>query len=158
MGREIERKFLVTGDGWRHGSRPTRMRQGYLFRDDAGRRHARVRIAGERAILAIKALVDDITRREYEYEIPMADAAEMLETMCDAVIDKTRHVLEFGGRTWEVDEFHGANTGLAVAEVELDDPRQTVELPPWVGDEVSADPRYLNVNLARNPWRDWRDR
>jgi adenylate cyclase len=155
MAQEIERKFLVTGDGWRDASIERHdIRQGYLA---TGKRAAvRVRIANGRAILNIKAAVLDIARDEFEYEIPLHEGEAIVENLCEgAVIEKTRHVLEHQGVTWEVDEFHGANGGLIVAEVELESASQTFERPAWLGDEVSGDPRYLNCNLVHKPYREW---
>jgi adenylate cyclase len=153
MGTEIERKFRVHGEGWREG-RATRLTQGYLC---AGPPTAvRARIAGDQAWLNIKHATIDISRLEYEYPIPVSDAQEMLDSLTQgALIDKTRHVLDYGGKTWEVDEFHGANAGLVVAELELNDAGEQFERPPWLGEEVSDDPRYLNAYLCQHPYTEW---
>lgn len=153
MGTEIERKFLVAGDGWKAGAAGRRLRQGYLSFDPD--RTVRVRIAGERAWLNIKGRTEGIRRLEFEYEIPVADAVQLLDLSQAAVIDKTRYLVEHGDRTWEVDEFHGENEGLVVAELEVRDERDEFERPSWLGAEVSGDPRYYNARLARHPFREW---
>jgi adenylate cyclase len=115
-----------------------------------------VRIFGEAAFITIKGGKQGISRPEYEYPIPRADAEELLETLCRRpLIEKTRHTLHYGGLEWVVDVFAGDNAGLVLAEVELDSADQSVELPPWAGREVTHDPRYLNVNLARHPYSLW---
>jgi len=154
MGVEIERKFLVQGDTWRSGLCGALYRQGYLFIDE--RFSVRVRIAGDKAFLTIKADKYGIRRTEYEYAIPVADAEEMLHSLCrKPIIEKHRYTLEYQGVVWEIDEFGGENRGLVVAEVELSSEEQALSLPPWVSQEVSEDPRYLNVNLSRRPYSTW---
>lgn len=154
MAREIERKFLVRGDSWRSGSEGVLYRQGYLRADAACL--VRVRIGNGGAFLAVKSLLSGITRLEYEYPVPLADAEEMLERLCPRPwIEKRRRRVRHAGRDWEIDEFLGDNEGLIVAEVELEREDEPLELPPWAGREVSLDPRYFNVNLARNPYRLW---
>lgn len=153
MATEIERKFLVKGDAWQAGSGGVRIAQGYLTRDPG--RTVRVRIAGEQAWLTIKGRTEGISRAEFEYEIPAADARELLGLCLPSVIDKTRHRISHGGHVWEVDVFHGENAGLVVAEVELANEAVSPELPPWVGEEVSADARYYNSCLAVFPYSKW---
>ncbi|MBD3881801.1 CYTH domain-containing protein [Phormidium tenue FACHB-886] len=154
MAIETERKFLLQGDGWRSLAVGTVYRQGYLASDV--RRTVRVRIAGTQAFITIKGASVGISRAEFEYEIPVADAAELLETLCDRpLIEKTRYKIPWHGMVWEVDEFGGENEGLIVAEVELSDPSQPLVLPEWIGQDVSDDPRYFNSNLAKQPFRDW---
>lgn len=162
MAVEIERKFLVATDRWRfdeqgvarHG---VRFRQGYIpGNEDAT---VRVRLEGERGVLTIKARANGFSRLEYEYTIPAADAIEMLDKVCpQPQIDKVRYQVTVGEHVWEVDEFLGENAGLVVAEVELDAENEQFTLPEWVGAEVTEDTRYLNVNLARNPYRTWSSR
>jgi adenylate cyclase len=156
MAAEIERKYRVNGDTWRASGEAVRITQGYLSQDPE--RTVRVRIAGERAWLTIKGRNQGITRSEYEYEVPLADARKLLELCLPGVIDKTRHRVSHAGHVWEVDVFHGENAGLVVAEVELADEADTPELPPWVGAEVSGDPRYFNSCLASVPYSKWTDR
>lgn len=152
MPVEIERKFLVTGTAWRTPD-GQRLVQGYLNRDKA--RTVRVRIAGQQAFLTIKGATTGATRAEFEYPIPPADA-EALLGLCDGpLIDKVRHRVAFGGLLWEVDEFLGENAGLVVAEVELASEDHAVYLPPWVGEEVTHDPRYFNSSLAAHPFARW---
>lgn len=154
MATEIERKFLVVGDGWRSGATAVRIRQGYLH--VAETLSVRVRTLGDRAFLTIKSGQLGPVRGEYEYPIPVADAAEMLDRLCPPpLIDKTRYSLDYAGRTWVVDVFAADNAGLVVAEVELEAADAAVTLPPWVGREVTDDGRYLNVNLISHPYQTW---
>jgi CYTH domain-containing protein len=151
---EIERKFLVTGSGWRQGH-GVRLSQGYLNRDKE--RTVRIRLAGERAFLTIKGASSGATRAEFEYEIPVADAEELLK-LCDGpIIQKVRHTVAYKGLEWEIDEFLGDNAGLVVAEVELEREDQPFERPGWVGQEVTEDPRYYNSSLAASPYSTWRE-
>lgn len=154
MGTEIERKFLVVGDAWKRGARVQRFRQGYLSVEQE--RTVRVRAVDEHGWLTIKGLSRGFTRVEFEYPIPVADAQRLLDELClQPIIDKTRYEVRDGGRLWEVDEFHGANAGLVVAEIELDSEQEAFERPHWLGREVSDDPRYFNANLIRHPYCDW---
>ncbi len=149
MGTEIERKFLVADPSVVDGLDGSVIRQGYLSRDPA--RTVRIRWRGDRAFLTIKGANHGSRRSEWEYEIPAADADEML-TLCEGpILDKTRYLVDVAGRTWEVDVFRGANAGLVMAEVELDAEDAVVELPAWAGLEVTVDPRYYNANLTRHP-------
>ena len=155
MGQEIERKFLVRGNAWRTGARSERLRQGYLSSSQGCT--VRVRIADTVATLTIKGLPEGITRTEFEYPIPLADAAIMLNRLCGhPLIDKTRYSVDYAGMRWEIDEFQGENAGLIVADIELESEAQTFELPPWLGDEVTADPRYQNSRLISHPFSHWR--
>ena len=156
MGIEIERKFLVDESKWKRADTGTRIVQAYLC--SKKERTVRVRLLGDEARLTIKGEAAGISRAEYEYPIPIEDAREMLDSLCERpFIDKTRHLEEFAGRTWEIDVFHGGNEGLVVAEVELEDADAKVELPPWATREVSADHRYSNSSLAKRPWPSWRE-
>lgn len=157
MGIEIERKFLVIGDSWRQGARGSFYCQGYL--STARERTVRVRIAGSRGFLTIKGEAAGSVRAEYEYEIPVCDAREMLDKLCEKpLIEKVRYRLEFTGMAWDIDEFAGENDGLIVAEIELSDEHAQFTLPPWAGMEVTGDPRYHNSQLVRNPYRNWNGR
>ncbi|MCK6461688.1 MAG: CYTH domain-containing protein [Planctomycetes bacterium] len=151
MANEIERKFLVRGDTWRPGPEGILQRQGYLSVEDPT---VRVRIEGPRATLTVKGAQKGLTRPEFEYGIPLADAEEML-LLCAFAVEKTRYVREFGGRRWEIDVFHGANEGLVIAELELAREDESFALPLWLGAEVSRDPRYRVSSLARNPFGKW---
>ncbi len=152
MPTEIERKFLVRSHAWKSG-KGTRLAQGYLSREPG--RTVRVRVAEDHAYLTIKGRMVGISRPEFEYEIPVADAEQLLR-LCDGlVVEKTRFLVTHAGTTWEVDEFHGANTGLVVAEVELDTEDEIFERPPWLGEEVTSDLRYTNSALASRPFTQW---
>lgn len=157
MGREIERKFLVTGDAWRAAADAgTVMQQGYLSTEPD--RTVRVRRAGEQAWLTIKGRAAGATRAEFEYAIPVADAAELLDLCEPVVIAKTRYRVAHAGRTWEVDVFAGENAPLVLAEVELESEDAVVERPGWVGAEVTDDHRYHNASLSREPYARWPER
>jgi len=154
MGKEIERKYLIKDDTWRKQASGTTYRQGYL--STVKERTVRVRTIDDKGFLTIKGITIGATRREYEYEIPMADANEMLDELCEKpIIEKTRFKISYAGLTWEIDEFAGVNQGLIVAEVELESEDQNIDFPPWVGEEVSGDPRYFNSNLIANPFANW---
>jgi adenylate cyclase len=154
MGEEIERKFLVAGDAWRETAEGMRYRQGFL--STVPERTVRVRVAGLRGTITVKGKNLGARRAEFEYEIPVADAEQMLDTLCERpLIEKVRHTLTAGPHTWEVDVFEGDNAGLVVAEIELGSEDEAFEKPEWVGDEVTSDPRYFNSNLVANPYRTW---
>jgi CYTH domain-containing protein len=152
MATEIERKFLVQGDEWRRHN-GVRITQGYLARERE--RSVRVRLAGDRATLTIKAGAGTLKRSEFEYPIPTADAIELL-ALCTHTIEKTRRVIDVDGTRWEVDEFAGDNEGLVIAEVELESEDQIFNKPSWIGREVTDDTRYLNAELAAHPFRAWK--
>jgi len=155
MPIEIERKFLILNDAWRaEASRSIPMRHGYLT-ELGSRASVRVRLEGRVGKLNIKAAVLGAARAEYEYEIPAAEAEEVLATLCGGLILKTRHYVERDGLTWEIDVFEGANAGLVVAEVELATVDQHVPRPPWLGREVTAEPGYYNHALAKRPYGEW---
>lgn len=155
MATEIERKFLVTDDGWRANAEAgTPFRQGYFFGPQ--RASIRVRVEGGAANLNIKSAELGVRRREYEYPIPLADAEEMLVELCDQPpVEKVRYRVDHAGREWEVDVFQGANAGLVVAEVELEAEDAPLTLPEWVGREVSHEHRYYNVRLVQHPYQEW---
>lgn len=154
MGVEIERKFLVSGDGWLQLGEPVLLRQGYL--SSHPERVVRVRIEGERAVMTIKGKTTGISRGEWEYDLPMADAVEFLDRLCEQpIIEKYRRRIPFGGFVWEVDEFLGVNAGLVVAEIELPAEDTLFDKPGWIGTDVSDDARYLNSNLIKHPYSAW---
>ncbi len=154
MSVEIERKFLVRGDEWRSAAEGRVFRQGYLSTDRE--RTVRVRTVGQRGCLAVKGPTAGVSRPEYEYEIPYAEAQEMLDRLClTPLIEKTRYRIPRAGLVWEVDEFHGANQGLVLAEVELEAEDQPFDAPSWIGEEVSGDPKYQNANLVAHPFKSW---
>ena len=150
---EIERKYLVTNNNYKSGT-PIRISQGYICSEE--NRVVRVRIKGDKAYLTIKNATIGFARNEYEYEISVADAEAMLHNTCQQpIIDKTRYILEYKGFIWEVDEFHGDNEGLVVAEIELENKNQQFELPDFIGKEVTDDARYYNACLFKNPYKNW---
>ena len=154
MGKEIERKFLVNGDAWRGLVEGKRYRQGYL--STVKERTVRVRTAGDKGYLTVKGISVGASRSEYEYEIPLADANEMLDRLCERpLIEKTRYRIPQGEVVWEIDEFEGDNRGLITAEVELTDEHQVVTPPAWIGKEVTDDPKYFNANLVAKPYTTW---
>jgi adenylate cyclase len=157
MAVEIERKFLVDHAVWTPAGTGTLHRQGYL--STVKERVVRVRVAGDEAFLTIKGLAKHISRLEFEYPIPLDDAATLLNQLCERPpVEKTRYQQRVGNHIWVVDVFHGDNDGLIVAEIELTSEAETFERPRWVGQEVSGDPRYFNANLSINPYKTWRGR
>lgn len=155
MATEIERKFLLKDSSWKElTDAGTQYCQGYLV--GSNKSSVRVRIQGKRAFLNIKSATIDITRQEFEYEIPLAEATEMLETLCEKpLIDKVRYLIQSDNHIWEIDVFSGDNEGLVVAEIELKDKNERFAKPNWLGDEVSDDKRYYNVCLVNHPFKDW---
>ncbi len=155
MTQEIERKFLVQGDFRREAIGSRRIVQGYLC--SVPERTVRVRIAGDRGFLTIKGIGDasGTTRFEWERELPIAEAQELLRLCEPGVIDKVRHLVPVGRHTFEVDEFHGDNTGLVLAEVELGAADEVFQRPPWLGAEVTGDARYYNAMLMKSPFTRW---
>jgi len=155
MGKEIEHKYLVRREAWRPSRFGVLYRQGYL--SSVKERVVRVRIAGEKAFMTIKGPATGVSRPEFEYEIPVADAIIMLDQLCEKpLIEKTRYREEFDGHLWEIDDFHGDNDGLLLAEIEVASDTETFSVPPWVGAEVSDDPKYFNSNLGLNPYKKWK--
>lgn len=153
MATEIERKFLVTSDAWKQDGQAVAYRQGYL--SISTRSVVRVRTMGERAALTVKGAVIGTTRPEFEYEIPLEDAQQLLDLCEEPLIEKTRTKIEHEGLVWEVDEFQGVNAGLTVAECELESEDQEITKPDWVGEEVTDDIRYYNASLVRRPFNTW---
>jgi adenylate cyclase len=150
---EIERKFLINTEQWKPTGKGVEIKQGYLSVDSE--RVVRVRIAGEKAYLTIKGKPTGFVRPEFEYEIPGNDAEELLRMCLDFPVEKKRFYEKKGGLTWEIDVFSGENLGLVIAEVELTSEDQKVDLPEWVGEEVSYDYRYYNSWLSSNPFSKW---
>ena len=153
MAIEIERKFLVTSNDWRINE-PVQIRQGYLNRDPD--RTVRVRTAGNQAWITVKGRTIGSVRSEFEYPIPLDDADALLLLCERPLLEKRRYHFEHDGRTWEVDEFLGANEGLVVAEIELDTPDAEFSMPSWIGIEVTNDSRYFNSNLSVSPFTTWK--
>ena len=153
MALEIERKFLVRGNEWRSVDGLV-FRQGYL--STVKERTVRVRIDGDNAKLTVKGINRGAVRKEFEYDIPLEDAEELM-TLCEQpLIEKVRRRIEREGLIWEVDEFLGENEGLVIAEVELEREDQLFTRPAWVGEEVTHDPRFYNVNLVSHPFSKWK--
>ena len=156
MGIEIERKFLVSDVSVVASMDGTVMRQGYLSVDPE--RTVRVRVSGRRAFVTIKGAPSSsgASRAEYEYEIPVLEAEELLDRLAlRPLIEKTRYRVSVGRLVWEIDVFTGDNSGLVVAEVELPSEATAVFLPAWIGEEVTGDARYYNASLVSHPYRDW---
>lgn len=153
MNIEIERKFLLKNDNWREGAVGVHYKQAYL--NEKGDNTVRVRIEGEKAKLTIKGKSSNISRLEFEYDIPMADAEALFSLAKTPIVEKYRYKIMYAGNCWEVDEFLGLNRGLVVAEIELESETQSFEKPDWIGMEVSGDKRYTNANLARKPYCEW---
>jgi adenylate cyclase len=154
MGKEIERKFLVKDVKWKAAAKGTLYRQGYL--SSVKERVVRVRTIENKGFLTIKGITKGVSRSEFEYEISVEDADTMLDEICEKpIIEKKRYKIRAGALIFEVDEFFGENEGLIVAEVELGDEKQKIDLPDWIGTEVSGDPRYFNSNLILHPFKKW---
>jgi len=154
MAKEIERKFLIRGETWRSLARGISCRQGYL--STAKECTVRVRIIGGEGFLTIKGVTIGAARAEYEYGIPASEADEMLTSLCEKpLIEKNRYKIAAGRMIWEIDEFTGENQGLIVAEIELENETQKIDLPEWIGQEVTGDPKYYNSSLTRNPFTRW---
>lgn len=155
MSVEIERKFLVKGDYKPFASGSYYIEQGYICR--GGGRTVRVRIRDDKGFLTIKgpSLDGGLSRYEWENEIPLQEARELMQLCDPSIISKHRYLVPFEGHTFEVDEFHGDNEGLTVAEVELGDVLEMFRHPDWLGEEVTGDRRYTNASLSKVPFKDW---
>ena len=156
MALEIERKYLIDLEKIGTLENGIRIKQGYLSTNKEA--VVRVRVKNDKAYLTIKGSNSGIARLEFEYEIPLNEANEMLEKLCQKpVIDKTRYIINHENHTWEVDVFYGDNEGLVVAEVELSSEDEHINFPIWVKEEVSLDDRYFNSNLMKLPFKDWEE-
>ncbi|MFN4237640.1 MAG: CYTH domain-containing protein [Vogesella sp.] len=153
MAVEIERRFRVNSDAWRGLAEGVRYRQGYLSVEKE--RTVRVRVVGDQAWLTLKGQISDISRHEFEYTIPVAEAQTIMDAMCPMVVDKLRYRIELGGFVWEVDEFFGENAGLVLAEIELPSEDTPFDKPAWLGEEVTFDGRFTNAYLSKNPFSRW---
>ncbi|WP_258098897.1 CYTH domain-containing protein [Marinoscillum pacificum] len=154
MGLEIERKFLLKNSDWRKlVEEENLIKQGYL--NSNAERTVRVRVKNSTAFLTIKGKSQNTVRQEFEYEIPLVDAELMLKLCEPPLIEKTRFIVKYQGKTWEIDEFEGENKGLTVAEIELSSEDESFELPDWIGEEVSHDDRYFNSSLIKKPFSSW---
>jgi len=153
MPLEIERKFLVDKTTWRPEGQGTKMVQAYLGL--APYPTVRIRIAGEKAFLTIKGRSETIARPEFEYEIPVDDAREMMTLAVSSPVEKIRYEIQHEGLTWEVDVFSGKNSGLVLAEIELESESQVFTVPEWISEEVTYDGRYYNSYLSLCPFQEW---
>ena len=155
MAIEIERKFRIIDERWRAAvSGSVLLRQGYLA--NTARASIRVRLAGDRAWLSVKAMTPGRARAEYETRIAVGDASEMLESLCEGpLVEKWRHIVVHAGNHWEIDEFLGDNAGLIIAEIELESEAQRFERPEWLGAEVTLEERYYNFRLSQRPFKQW---
>lgn len=155
MAVEIERKFRVTGEAWRSQAHSRRLlRQGYLA--NTARASVRVRLDAGEGWLSVKSMRGGMTRDEYEVQIAREDAQEMLERLCEGfAIEKWRHLVDYAGHTWEVDEFLAENAGLVIAELELPAEDTPFERPSWLGAEITDEERFYNVRLSQKPFRHW---
>ncbi len=157
MGKEIERKFLVHGIKYREYSSKIYYKQGYLSVDKE--RTVRIRIAGDKGFITIKGKTTGCFRQEYEYEIPVIEAEEILNNLClKPIIEKYRYIYVGTDKIiWEIDEFMGENAGLTVAEIELPTEDFPFIKPDWIGQEVTDDARFYNSNLIHNPFKQWKN-
>jgi len=155
MAQEIERKFLVKGDFKPFVKKETRIVQGYL--SSVPERTVRVRLKGEKGFLTIKGIGNEsgASRYEWESEISVDDAKNLLAICEPGVIDKTRYLVTVGNHTYEVDEFYGENEGLTVAEIELESEDEAFDKPEWLGEEVTGDVKFYNSMLMKNPYKNW---
>lgn len=155
MGKEIERKYLLDHEKWQQVEKPAGelYRQGYLLTDP--QKTIRVRATPSRGFITIKGITVGATRSEYEYEIPLSEAGELLDNFAAAVLSKIRYKIAYKDKIWEVDEFLEDNAGLIVAEIELESEEEAFEIPEWIGKEVTGEKKYYNANLTITPYKDW---
>ncbi len=155
MAKEIERKFLVLNDNYKKQSKGILYKQGFLSTHKD--RVVRIRLVGSKGYLTVKGITKNISRCEFEYEIPLKEAEYMLNELCEKpIIIKYRYKIPMGNFVWEVDEFQEENKGLVIAEIELEEEKQKYPIPSWLGKEVSSDPKYFNANLVRFPFSKWK--
>ncbi len=156
MAKEIEHKFLIKNNDWKAEiDKSTKYKQGYMVSDD--KKSVRIRVSDNKAWLNIKSATIGTYRQEFEYQIPLEDGLEILNTLCEKpIIEKTRHLVSYKQHTWEIDVFTGDNTELIVAEVELAEVGEHFEKPSWAGEEVTTDIRYYNNSLCKNPYKNWK--
>ena len=159
MGIEIERKFLLKNDNWKSlVTKTCVIKQGYLQSglEISQKSSVRIRISNQQANINIKSVDLIMVRQEFEYEIPLADAEQMLSTLCgDVIVENTRYYVPYVSHVWEVDVFTGENTGLQMAEIELGSVDETFEIPDWIAEEVTNDQRYYNIHLLKSPYKKW---
>lgn len=153
MAKEIERKYIVNKNKWPKTGKQVKIKQAYLL--TAPNIVVRVRINDNSAFLTIKGKPQGISRDEFEYEIPINDAIQLMEMRTGAIVSKTRYIEYIDNKKWEIDVFDDENQGLIIAEIELENENETFKLPPWITHEVSTDKRYFNFNLSTNPYTKW---
>ena len=151
--KEIERKFLILRNQFNPSGEGTKIRQGYLSIDSE--KVVRIRVAGEKGFITIKGSMKGLTRPEFEYEIPKKEAEFLLGMCINNLVEKVRYIEKYKGMIWEVDVFEKANSGLIMAEIELESENQLFEIPPWIGEEVTFDKRFYNSWLSKNPFSTW---
>lgn len=155
MTVEIERRFLIENDKWhQYADEPLLLKQAYLSVEKE--RTVRVRIVGQRAWLTLKGYISELSRSEFEYEIPLADAEKMMETMCPFKMKKWRYPVRWGGSLFEIDVFLGDNAPLVVAEIELHDENADFDRPDWLGREITSDGMFTNAYLSKHPFSTWK--
>lgn len=156
MGKEIERKYLVEKEKWEKVEKPkgVHYRQGYILNDPS--KTVRIRLSDKGGFITIKGATKGRSRAEYEYEIPLKDAKELLDHFCEAELDKIRYRIKHKNHLWEVDEFLDDNEGLIIAEIELKNENEIFEIPEWINGEVTGEEKYYNANLVQNPYKNWR--
>lgn len=152
---EIEHKYLVKHELWKQivPDKSVPIKQAYLSKDPE--KTIRIRVAGEQGFITIKGKTVGAGRPEYEYEIPLEEASDLIGKFCNNLIEKTRHYVLYENKTWEVDVFEGLNTGLIVAEIELNSEDEQYEKPHWIDRDVTTDRKYANSNLVVNPYSNW---
>lgn len=156
MAIEIERKFLIKNASWREISNAgIEIKQGYLNSNID--RTVRIRIIGSVGLITVKCKTINMTRKEFEYQIPVEDAIELLELCEKPIIEKIRFEIIQNNKTWEIDEFKGVNAGLIIAEIELENEAEKIRLPEWIGKEVTLEAKYYNSNLIENPYTNWKE-
>jgi len=155
MGVETERKYLVNEAKWSTVNKEEKevVEQGYIL--NTTEKTVRVRIYGEKGFITIKGMSEGASRPEFEYEIPVEDARQLLKDFCNSIVKKVRHKVFYGGKLWEVDEFMGENHGLLMAEIELKNNDEQFDLPNWIDKEVTGDKRYYNAYLSTHPFSRW---
>lgn len=155
MNIEIEHKYSVKPELWQQvvPRNSVEVKQAYLYSDP--QKTVRVRVMGLQGFITIKGKTESASRPEFEYEIPVAEAEELIKLFCFRIIEKTRHYVDHNGHLWEVDQFYGENEGLFIAEIELDSVDETYDLPVWIDKDITADKRYSNSMLAEKPYKYW---
>lgn len=156
MPVEIERRFLIENDKWhQYADEPLLLKQAYLSVEKE--RTVRVRIVGQRAWLTLKGYISELSRSEFEYEIPLADAEKMMESMCPFKMEKWRYLVRWGGSLFEIDVFLGDNAPLVVAEIELPAENADFDRPDWLGREITSDGMFTNAYLSKHPFSSWKN-